>query len=259
MHRAAENGSLQAIDYLLNVADANPTERDLNDNSVPLHIAALNNNFICIKALLKFGVPDKPRTLDNKTPLDLAIANNHVDSIRILRSYEPNKKQQKIKCQDYLHESTVTREHAQKLLQSSGFNDGPFLVRQSARNPQSHVLSILIKNEYYNYEISFKEPEKFYFIDDGPYFRSIDDLVSHHMRYADGLPGRLIYPIASISQPICASVEILTQKTDKIDIKQHVLPANNDQVSNGLAYRWLHLIGPDPIVHLSSESGTGDQ
>jgi tyrosine-protein kinase len=218
LHRAAENGSIQAIEYLLNVAEANPTERDLNDNSVPLHVAALNNNFICIKALLKFGVPDKPRTLDNKTPLDLAIAANHVDSIRILRSYEPKKI--KIKLHEFLHESSVTRETAQRILLSSGLHDGSFLVRQSAKNPQLHVLSLLIKNEYFNYEISFKESERFYFIDDGPYFRSIEELVVHHMKYVDGLPGRLVYPIPPISQLNVPIDPILTQKTERLDLRQ---------------------------------------
>jgi hypothetical protein len=40
------------------------------------------------KALLNYGLPDKPRTSDNQTPLDLAIEGGHKKTAQILsKSY----------------------------------------------------------------------------------------------------------------------------------------------------------------------------
>lgn len=52
--------------------------------------------------------------------------------------------------------------------------------------------------EFFNYEICSKEKSniRYYFIDDGPYFRSLAHLVEHYSKYEDGLPGILTRPVA---------------------------------------------------------------
>lgn len=76
-----------------------------------------------------------------------------------------------------------------------------FLVRQSSKNIQNAyaILSILTKqNLFFNYEISKKN--EYFYIDDGPYFNSLEHLIEHYMRYEDGLSTKLRNPIQSINQ-----------------------------------------------------------
>lgn len=65
------------------------------------------------------------------------------------------------------------------------------------------VLSLIYNGEFFNYEICVKDlvasqsqqQQRFYFIDDGPYFRSLSHLIEHYTKYEDGLPGILTKPI----------------------------------------------------------------
>lgn len=53
--------------------------------------------------------------------------------------------------------------------------------------------------EFFNYEICVREPspalsaqQRYFYIDDGPYFRNLSHLVEHYSKYEDGLPGLLL-------------------------------------------------------------------
>lgn len=56
----------------------------------------------------------------------------------------------------------------------------------------------MYNEEFFNYEICSKEQSsgRYYFIDDGPYFRSLVHLIEHYSKYEDGLPGILTRPIS---------------------------------------------------------------
>ena len=155
--------------------------------------------------LLKHNVPDKPRTSEDKTPLDLAIEKGFEDCIKTLRKVK--QKSATTKRNEWLHdgEKIMTREIAQKILTNakSEFGDGVFLVRR--RGDNVYVLSVMTKDDFYNYEICFKEEGKYYFIDDGPYFRSLEHLIEHHFKFEDGLPLKLMHPI-SMNSVHCQSI-----------------------------------------------------
>lgn len=60
----------------------------------------------------------------------------------------------------------------------------------------------MFNGEFFNYEICVREPspalsapQRYYYIDDGPYFRNLSHLVEHYSKYEDGLPGLLLKPI----------------------------------------------------------------
>ena len=85
-----------------------------------------------------------------------------------------------------------------------------FLVRRTQRDENILVLSLTWSGEFFNYEICIRElPQfanhlthtstqtKYFFIDDGPYFKSLEHLVEHYTKYEDGLPGLLTRPIAN--------------------------------------------------------------
>jgi ankyrin repeat protein len=103
------NNSYQTMQMLLEHPNINPIERNLRDmNYTPLHLAAKTNKFYCVKILLDYGVPDKPRSTLDMTPLDLAIEMSNIESIEILKSYSP--KIPSIRFNDFFHESSVSRE-----------------------------------------------------------------------------------------------------------------------------------------------------
>jgi serine/threonine protein kinase len=218
LHTAAEFGSIQCLQYLLKTGRVNPMERNMTNNWVPLHEAAYKDQYICVNALLNFGVPDRPRTADNETPLDLAIATNNSKTAHILRTYMPPEPSSRFRPAEYLHEASVSREIAKSILENFKNDNGAFLVRRTQRNENILVLSLICNNEFFNYEICLIDQPQFvlqqqqqssmlqqnesnsgkhYFIDDGPYFRSLAHLIEHYSKYEDGLPGVLTKPISA--------------------------------------------------------------
>ena len=210
LHRAAFDNSIHVIDYLLKNGLADPTER-ASENYVPLHVAAEEGNIVCVKIFLSYNVADKPRTRGNKTPLDLAIKNKCEDTVKYLENFEPKKP--KTKSCEWLHdnEKRMSRESAHKILinAKADLGDGVFLVRRNAKN--SFTLSVIARNEFFNFEICSKENGKFLYIGDGPYFQSLEHMIEHHYIYANGLPTILLTPISpnskysQVNQTICSN------------------------------------------------------
>jgi hypothetical protein len=66
---------------------------------------------------------------------------------------------------------------------------GIYLVRKTQRNENILVLSMMWNNEFFNYEICIRDEQqegKLYYIDDGPYFRTLGHLIEHYTKYEDG-------------------------------------------------------------------------
>ncbi len=109
----------------------------------------------------------------------------------------------RIKTNEFLHDSSVNRDEAKQILSYYKNEHGVYLVRRTLRDENILVLSLMFNNEFFNYEICIKDLNiKYYFIDDGPYFRSLPHLIEHYMKYEDGLPGLLTksIPPTSFSQ-----------------------------------------------------------
>lgn len=108
-----------------------------------------------------------------------------------------------------MHDSSVNRETAKQLLDNYKTEQGVYLVRKTQRDENILVLSLMWNAEFFNYEICIKDlPQfatplsnnnKYYFIDDGPYFKSLPSLIEHYTKYEDGLPGLLTKPISPLS------------------------------------------------------------
>lgn len=73
--------------------------------------------------------------------------------------------------------------------------DGVFLVRLTSRVECYAILSMMHRNEFYNYEVVAIKNDTLFYIDDGPFFTSLELLIDHYMKYEDGLPGRLVTPV----------------------------------------------------------------
>lgn len=75
---------------------------------------------------------------------------------------------------------------------------GLFLVRFSERENTS-VLTLLDKDQGKNFII--KRHNRMFYIDEGPYMRSLEHLIEHYMRFSDGLPTNLRYPVKPMPKP----------------------------------------------------------
>ncbi|XP_033637567.1 tyrosine-protein kinase HTK16-like isoform X1 [Asterias rubens] len=175
---------------------ADPTLRHPMTGWVPLHEAAMHGHTKCVHELLRFGAPCHPRSVDNDTPLDLARRYNHPETIRLFKNYQPaTPKTMKV----HWDHGTLDRNTAMEIIQNYGARDGQFLIRSSLNKEGIFVLSMAANGSIYNFEINKKGDQLF--IDDGPYFETLEHLVNHYMHYDDGLPMRLLHPISQHGTP----------------------------------------------------------
>lgn len=175
---------------LLLKRQADPTQRHPRTGWVPLHEAATRGYIQCAKYLINSGAPCHPRNSSNETPIDLARRYNQPSMISLLKNFRPPPPQVPVTA--YYH-GCLDRSQALERIQQHGISDGVFLVRTSPHKPDVYVLSMAAAGSVYNFEIQRKSENLF--IDDGPYFQTLENLIEHYMKYEDGLPTKLTQPI----------------------------------------------------------------
>ena len=110
---------------------------------------------------------------------------------------------------DWFHEqSKFDRLAAKQLIESikDGPTNGMFVVRYSSKNFKNYALTLYYNKDIYNFEIIHLN-ETTYYIDDGPYFDTIEHLIDHYCRIADGLPTILTYSINSYKEIIPSCIQ----------------------------------------------------
>ncbi|UJR38014.1 hypothetical protein I4U23_030696 [Adineta vaga] len=95
-----------------------------------------------------------------------------------------------------------------------------FVVRHSSKNPKNYALTLYNEGEFFNYEIIRLSDTTFY-IDDGPYFDSLDHLIDHYCRIPDGLPTTLTCSVNRFGQVLNSRVQpfslsSINQKSNEI-------------------------------------------
>ena len=192
---------------LISEGSADYEERNYTNHWVPLHEAAFQNSTACVQVLLDCGAPLRPRTDQGKTPLELAEEVKSDESIILLKEYKtPPAKSRRI---DWLHDQvTFDRIAAKELIESvkNGPPNGMFVTRHSSKNPKNYALTLFHDNEFFNYEI-IRLNDTTYFIDDGPYFESLEHLIDHYCRITDGLPTTLSCSLNRLGQTIHSRVQ----------------------------------------------------
>ena len=74
--------------------------------------------------------------------------------------------------------------------------DGTFLVRQSRKRKNLHVLSTIYQKTCCHFVIEARGV--YFFLEDGPYMPSLEHLIDHYSRFADGLPFKLCHPLFKV-------------------------------------------------------------
>lgn len=197
LHLACRGNNPETCKILTKHCKAKPQDRFCGSGWVPLHEAAYNGHLECIKALLQQGAACHPRCVNGETPLDLARKRQRMDCVSLLGNYTPPAP--RYSAPQYLQRN-IDRNQAIEKLNQSGLSDGLFLVRVSKRVAGQYVLTMSFNRTVFNYEIKAEIKaktgnQKWYYIDDGPLFTSLEYLIDYYCRCSDGLPYELRTPI----------------------------------------------------------------
>ncbi|KAL4220114.1 hypothetical protein ACF0H5_020525 [Mactra antiquata] len=224
LHRCCTANNAGIISILIQGGNANVNARNPKSGWIPIHQAAYQGHLKCLKILLDFHSPYLPRADDDDdtTPLDLAENYEHKDCFKEIDNFEC----QKVVTHkyDWFHPE-LDRHSAQKLLEFKGLSEGLFLVRNSKKNPDWHVLTLCHDEKVFNYEIKTKNyrDRHMYYIDDGPFYKSLEHLIQYYSYHNNGLPCALSMSVNTTKELIQISSDedysnlIETQrKPDKI-------------------------------------------
>eukprot|EP00095_Tigriopus_kingsejongensis_P001147 maker-scaffold628_size122696-snap-gene-0.27 protein:Tk01147 transcript:maker-scaffold628_size122696-snap-gene-0.27-mRNA-1 annotation:"tyrosine-protein kinase shark" len=190
LHLACEHNRKSTINILLeNRAD--PTTQNQKTGWVSLHVAAFYGHLEIAQTLLGSGAPARPRTKENTTPADIARRRGFTSLVQFLDNYDLSLTP-KASASQWLH-SLIGRVKAIELLRDNAIESGTFLIRRSAKRKKSFVLSLFYDWQSQHYEIM--KQGRFYFLARGPYMISLEHLVDHYTRFADGLSCQLRNPV----------------------------------------------------------------
>ena len=194
---AAINNHPQCVRLLLERAGANPTMRNEQTGWVPLHEAANKGHIDCVATLLEFHAPSKPRTSKNETPADLARAGGHPEVAALIDKYPPVFPET---ASTQWYHPNIDRKTAVALMKESCNKNGTFLIRNSSKKLKFYVLSMLFTrgNDLKGHHFEIEKQGIYFFIDEGPYMMSLEQLVQHYSRFSDGLPCSLRYPVKPV-------------------------------------------------------------
>lgn len=206
LHRCCSANKAGIIALLIQEGGANINARTPKTGWVPLHQAAFKGHLDCVKILLDFHSPYYPRADDGTTPMDLAENYDHPDCFQELENFEPPKIGTSKK--DWFHPE-LDRDGSQRLLELKGLKEGLFLVRKRKKNPDWYVLTLCHEQKIFNYEIRTKHyrDRLMYYIDDGPYYKTIEHVIQYYCHHANGLPCRIFVSVNTAKELVEVPIE----------------------------------------------------
>jgi len=217
LHLACRFNQASIAEILLTEFEDSPQVRCFNNGWVPLHEACRYGNNECVVKLLEHKAAIYPRSSIGETPLEIARQYKHQKCVKTLECWSV------AKCvyppAQWLHKQ-VDRNQAVEYLEKYGkLQDGCFLIRISKRCNNQPVLTMANNNVVFNYEIKNKNHigvggklSSWYFIDDGPLFASLEQLVAYFFVFADGLPTQLTTPVSPDSLLRRSSLQVSMKK-----------------------------------------------
>lgn len=192
LHVACQADQVEVVKLLLE-SKANPTIRNHITSWSPLHEASWLGHENCAQVLIFEGqAPIQPRTGKDETPSDLAKANKMLKMAEFLDNIPVSQSQSR--KEDFFCTDKLDRKSATELLLKHHPKDGTFLIRKNTKNKNLHVISLLFEGHKSGHFL-IDSRGIYHFLDEGPYFSSLEHLVDHYSRFADGLPCKLTYPL----------------------------------------------------------------
>ena len=110
----------------------------------------------------------------------------YVSKISNKNGHHPHHQHQSKRNKPPWYHGNITREHSERLLLDGDFTDGCFLVRDSTNYPGDYTLSILHQRHIEHYRVIVRNDGKLT-VDEEGWFSSLEALVSHYVKDADGL------------------------------------------------------------------------
>ncbi|XP_064537903.1 tyrosine-protein kinase Shark [Drosophila montana] len=237
LHYACRQKPASFIRTLI-AAQANVQGRNIENGYVPLHEAAKHGNLEAVQELLAAQAPLLPRTSSGEFPFDLAKEAGQTAVEEFLLDY---KLPPASTSREHWYHGTLKRDEAVAILQQFALQlqrkqqatgqpvdtSGCFLVRYSESPAAAgYVLTLLSGQVAKNFLISQADlyqngnklpssGSKFLYIDDGPYWPSLEHLVAHFMRFSYGLPVSLKYPVPPLPKPELPSFATIPRATHK--------------------------------------------
>ncbi|XP_034107520.1 tyrosine-protein kinase Shark [Drosophila albomicans] len=219
-------------------AQANVEGRNIENGYVPLHEAAKHGNLEAVQVLLSAHAPLLPRTSSGEFPFDLAkeagqtaveefLLNYKLPAANTSRESWYHSTLKRDEAIDILMQFANRLERKQLAMGQTVDTSGCFLVRYSESPAASgYVLTLLSDQVAKNFRISQADlyqngtkfestGSKFLYIDDGPYWPSLEHLVEHFMHFSYGLPVSLKYAVPPQPKPEVPSFATIPRATHK--------------------------------------------
>lgn len=200
LHRACQKSFAHVAETLLRVGRANPQIKCPFSGNTALHEAAMLGHADCVNCLLRFHAAPWARNAEAEMPFELALRYGFADLAAALAGYKPTPP---LTTQnDWYHPNLSKSETDRFITNFPSIKDGAFLIRRSSQSERKFVLVLYYQHQTLKYQIevvdfSFHmDTKEAYFIDKGPLHLSLEHLVEHYSRFADGIPVRLHYAIA---------------------------------------------------------------
>ncbi|XP_055703901.1 tyrosine-protein kinase Shark isoform X2 [Phlebotomus papatasi] len=227
LHYACRTQSASMIQLLID-SKANIQARNNETGCVPLHDAAEHGNLEAVRVLLNAHAPLRPRSSSGELPIDFAREKGHNHVVDFLENYsESPPSTSRIQWYhgtlDRLEAVALIEEYARSLIiakklenssqnqgngidsnsndenNESDITSGIFLLRYTEKNKGSQVLTLLYDNQPKHFII--QKTSHYLYIDEGPYMTSLEHLVQHYTKFADGLPINLRHPVKPKPKP----------------------------------------------------------
>eukprot|EP00055_Hartaetosiga_balthica_P003202 m.6891 g.6891 ORF g.6891 m.6891 type:complete len:707 (-) comp2670_c0_seq1:381-2501(-) len=191
IHEACRNVHKKCIQTLLEKQPQLKFNINAQDSLgwTPLHLLAERGTAELVMLLLSHGADAKLKNKDGETPRHIASRVGNSQTCRILSDYEDGYDMDNIKrlfSLEYYH-GKLNRIAAENIVTIYGSNDGLFLLRFSTGSG-NFILSMCFNQSCFHFQIQSSKSENCYFIDDGPGFTTVADLIQHYRLKSDGLP-----------------------------------------------------------------------
>ncbi|VDP63630.1 unnamed protein product [Schistosoma curassoni] len=200
LHRACQKSFAHVAETLLRVGRANPQIKCPFSGNTALHEAAMLGHADCVNCLLRYHAAPWARNAEAEMPFELALRYGFADLAAALAGYKPAPA---ITMQNDWYHPSLSKSETDKIFSNcSTIKDGAFLIRRSSQSERKFVLVLYYQHQTLKYQIevvdfSFHmDTKEAYFIDKGPLHLSLEHLVEHYSRFADGIPVRLHYAIS---------------------------------------------------------------